>query len=132
MFEISGIDELNKSIYYNKDKLIMLYFGASWCGPCKKLKAKLNDINELKEISNLHVCYLDVDNTNNKNLIEMYNVSSLPTLHFIRLNSNNEIEILNTIIGYDWTGIKFCYDKFNSHVSNVNGQVNKPSQDNEL
>ncbi len=111
MFEISGIDELNKSIYLNKEKLIMLYFGASWCGPCKKLKAKLHNPSEIKEISNLHVCYLDIDDDNNKDLIDMYSVESLPTLYFIKLNNDNEVEILDKIIGYDWVGIKFAYDK---------------------
>jgi thiol:disulfide interchange protein len=113
MFEISGIEELNKSIYINKNKLIMLYFGASWCGPCKKLKLKLHDPTEIEEISNMHVCYLDIDNESNRELVEMYNVESLPTIYFIKLNEENEVDILHTIIGYDWVGIKFAYNKFN-------------------
>ena len=24
--------------FQNKDKIILLYFGAKWCGPCKNLK----------------------------------------------------------------------------------------------
>ncbi len=116
MFEISGIDELNQSIYLNKDKIIMLYFGASWCGPCKKLKSKLHDPKELSEINNLHVCYLDIDDENNKEIVDMYSVESLPTLHFIKLNERNEVEILNTIVGYDWVGIKFAYNKLTNIV----------------
>ena len=114
MFEISGIEELNESIYLNKNKLIMLYFGASWCGPCKKLKAKLYDPIVLEEISNMHICYLDIDNDSNNELVEIYNVESLPTIHFIKLNDDNEVEILNTVIGYDWDSIKSAYNQFSN------------------
>jgi thioredoxin 1 len=115
MFEISGIEELNKSIYFNKNKLIMLYFGSSWCGPCKKLKSRLHDPKEMEEISNMHICYLDIEDENNSELIDMYNVESLPTIYFIKLNEENEVEILKKIIGYDWVGIKIAYSNFNSY-----------------
>ena len=43
MIEIRGYDELNKKLWENKDsdQVMMLYFGTSWCGPCKKLKEKI-------------------------------------------------------------------------------------------
>jgi thiol-disulfide isomerase/thioredoxin len=116
MFEILGIEELNKSIYLNKDKLIMLYFGALWCGPCKKLKATLSNPTEIEKISNMYICYLDIDNDNNKELVEIYNVESLPTIHFIKLNDDNEVEILDTVIGYDWDSIKSAYNEFSNNL----------------
>ena len=42
MIEVLGYDEVNKQIWENKDKPIVLYFGTSWCGPCKQLKDKIN------------------------------------------------------------------------------------------
>jgi thiol:disulfide interchange protein len=116
MNEISGIKQLNETIYLNKDKVIMLYFGALWCGPCKKLKNKLSDPEEVSEMKDLFTCYLDVDNEDNKEIFEMYDVENLPTLFFINLNDKNEIEILNKIIGYDWSGIRFTYDKVKNKV----------------
>ena len=110
MNEIIGIEELNQAIYLNKTKIIMLYFGAIWCGPCKKLKNKLSNPQELIEMEDLFTCYLDIDNENNNQIVEMYDVECLPTLFFIHLNNNNEIEILHKIIGYDWSGIKLAYD----------------------
>ena len=116
MNEIVGIDQLNLYIYLNKKKIIMLYFGAIWCNPCKKLKNKLNDPQELIEMQDLCTCYLDIDNENNKEIVEIYDVVILPTLFFINLNNDNEIEILHKIVGYDWVGIKFTYDKIKNTV----------------
>ena len=116
MNEIIGIEQLNEIIYLNKKKVIMLYFGAIWCSPCKKLKNKLSDPRELIDMKDLVTCYIDVDNENNKNIVEIYNVENLPTLFFIDLNEHNNIDILHNIIGYDWTNIKFTYDKIKKKV----------------
>ena len=111
MFIISSINDLDNFIYTNKDKVIMLYFGAIWCGPCKKLKNKLSDKNELVSMQDLSICYIDIDLEENKDIIDIYNIINLPTIFFINLNKNNEVEILDNIIGYDWVGIQFAYDK---------------------
>ena len=111
MFNISCMDELNKFIYEYRNKVIMLYFGALWCGPCKKLKEKLSDKSELINMQELAICYIDIELEENKEIIDIYNVTNLPTIFFIDLNKNNEVEILDNIIGYDWIGIQFAYDK---------------------
>jgi thiol-disulfide isomerase/thioredoxin len=113
MNEIIGIDQLNENIYLNKEKIIMLYFGAEWCGPCKQLKKKLLNQNEMKD---LYICYIDVDEDENKEIVEIYEVNNLPTMFFINLNEDNEIEVLNKIIGYDWIGINFAYNKIKNKV----------------
>ena len=111
MHEIVGIEHINNVIYDNKDNLILLYFGAIWCGPCKKLKNKMEDESELIEIKNLVICYIDIDNNANDELIKIYEVKNIPTLFFIKINENNEVHILHKIIGYDWIGIKFTYNQ---------------------
>jgi thiol:disulfide interchange protein len=116
MNEIIGISQLNEIIYLNKNKIIMLYFGALWCGPCKNLKSKLSDEHELIEMKDLFTCYLDIDNQDNQEIFDIYDVKNLPTLFFINLNEKNEIEILNKIIGYDWMGIRFTYDKIKNKL----------------
>lgn len=109
MENIVGIEKLNESIYLNKNKLILLYFGSSWCGPCKKLKTKLLDQSEMIEMPKLCVLFIDIDEQENKQLIDIYDVVNIPTLYFITLKDNNEVEVLHKIIGYDWMGIKFTY-----------------------
>jgi thiol-disulfide isomerase/thioredoxin len=87
MLIISSINDLDNFIYTNKDKVIMLYFGAIWCGPCKQLKNKLSDKNELVYMQDLSICYIDIDLEENKEIIDIYNVTNLPTIFFINLNS---------------------------------------------
>lgn len=110
MLEINGIDELDNFLLTNKTNVICLYFGASWCGPCKKLKSKIVDKDNLNEMPLLSVCYIDVDNGLNQEIIDIYSVENLPTQIFITIN-NNSVELFDKIIGYDWIGFKMMYEK---------------------
>jgi thiol-disulfide isomerase/thioredoxin len=111
MIEINGINELDNFILNNNDKIICLYFGAPWCGPCKKLKLKIEDEGNLKEMPLLAICHIDVDNDLNKDIIDIYEVTNLPTQIFIIINKKNHIKIFDKIIGYDWIGFKMMYEK---------------------
>lgn len=68
----------------------VLYFTASWCNPCKKVRPIVEELTA--ELDNVIINIVDVDN--NIDLAKQYNVTSIPT--FILLN--NEIEI-NRIFG---------------------------------
>ena len=51
----------------------ILFFNASWCGPCKQMKPHIDElISEGYQIQ-------DVDIDRNKDLAEQYNVRSVPT-----------------------------------------------------
>lgn len=53
----------------------VIYFSASWCGPCKMFKPILQQVSsELGTFVN----YVDVDQNPEK--VSQYNVSSVPTL----------------------------------------------------
>lgn len=53
----------------------VLYFSATWCGPCKMFKPVLQQVTaELGTFVN----YVDVDQ--NSDLVRKYNISSVPTL----------------------------------------------------
>lgn len=67
-----------------KDEII--YFGATWCGPCKIVKATL------KELSGIAIQYLDIEK--HVDLANKYNVSSVPTLLIFR---NGELK--NRFVG---------------------------------
>ena len=87
MFKVCGIDELDEFIIYssNNNKVIMLYFGADWCGPCKQLKEKLRNDETQEMMPNLSVCFIDVDDPLNEELVSKYKVSILPTQIFVKL-----------------------------------------------
>ena len=80
---ILGIQELNQEIQNNLDKSILLVFTASWCGPCQKLKQHLNSTDETSSIRRLSdklmILYIDVDEDENAELTEIYNVTGMPT-----------------------------------------------------
>jgi thiol-disulfide isomerase/thioredoxin len=112
MIVIDGLDELDNFILDNDNKTIMLYFGAVWCGPCNKLKDRIDNDETKLEMPNLVVGYIDIDNDNNANICTNYKVKLLPTIVFIKLE-NFEVKIIDRVDGYDWIKIVMTYNKIN-------------------
>ena len=119
MYSVNNLDSLDKNIWNNRDKIIMLYFGASWCGPCEQLKSRLCDDNYMKEMPLLHVIYLDIDLEELKEINEKYSISSLPTQILILLDTNKIVE-LDRIEGYDWIKLKMLYTKIANLIDDNN------------
>jgi len=58
-----------------KDKLVMVYFNASWCVPCIKLKPVISELeNDSKE--NCEILQINTDD--NPQVAEHYEINSLP------------------------------------------------------
>lgn len=108
MHNIESIKELDSFIIENSLNVIMLYFGASWCGPCNSLKEKLMCNESNLRLPKLKVCYIDVDINND--ISTMYKIKSLPTQIFVKLNDIKVI-IVSKIEGYDYTKLLLEYDK---------------------
>ena len=110
MIEIKGYDELNKNLWENKEggQIMMLYFGTSWCGPCKRLKEKI--LEETTELKNMLCLYIDCDDEENEQICEDWKVESLPTQIFVHLNDNNVVKD-EKIEGYDWIKLIMSYNK---------------------
>lgn len=108
---INGVDELDDFILENADKVILLYFGADWCGPCKLLKQKLAEPETHQLMPNLVVAYLDVDDETNGELVNRYKIGSLPTQVFIKLDKNKVVPV-GRIQGFDFTKLKLEYEKY--------------------
>jgi thiol-disulfide isomerase/thioredoxin len=109
MEEIIGLDILDEFILNNQDKHIILFFGAIWCGPCKKLKNNIMEIKEIIDNKNCILCYIDVDNELNSDITSKYKINFLPTQIFINLIQKNnciKININNRIDGYDYTKLE--------------------------
>ena len=65
----------------NTDKLVLVDFFATWCGPCKMLSPIISEI--ANEYSNsVKVCKVNVDE--NQGLVLKYNIMSVPTLIFLK------------------------------------------------
>ncbi len=112
MIDIVGVDNLDEFIIEQneKKKVIMLYFGAEWCGPCKQLKKRLAEKESKTSMPDLVVGHLDVDEELNGKLVKRYKVNSLPTQILIKLDGSKVVEITR-IEGYDFTKLQLEYDK---------------------
>lgn len=65
----------------NTNSLVIIKCGADWCGPCKLLKPVLE---ELESKTSIKVYDIDVDDEDNSNFVDRFEVKSLPTLLFFR------------------------------------------------
>jgi len=112
MIQINGVDELDEFILDNIDnKVVVLYFGATWCQPCKLLKGKLEEDDTKNMMPKLAVCYLDVDDESNEKLCDQYKAESLPTQVFIKLRNDVVVEV-GRVEGYNFNSLKSEYDKY--------------------
>ena len=75
------IQDDDKSILEDKCYLLF-YFTASWCGPCQKIKPIIEEISKRVDDKILKVCKIDIDN--NSDLVDEYNITSVPTLILIK------------------------------------------------
>ncbi|ALC39052.1 Trx-2 [Drosophila busckii] len=63
------------------DKLVVVDFFATWCGPCKMIAPKLEELAQLHS-EKIVVIKVDVDDC--EDIAMEYNVSSMPTFIFIK------------------------------------------------
>lgn len=123
MITINGIEELEDFIWESKEnnKITVIYFGAVWCGPCEKLKERLNSDETKEEMTNLSVCYVDIDEEDNEEINIKYEVKSLPTQIFISLQGDQIVED-KRIIGYDWINFLTTYHQLNNKMRDGGGE----------
>ena len=88
---ISVDKETFSSEVLQNDKLVLVDFWAEWCGPCKQIAPRLDEISE-KYSETLSVCKVDVDS--NRELALQYNVRSIPSLMIFK-----EGEMIDSLMG---------------------------------
>ncbi len=87
--EIETRTEFNEIVKENK--LTIVDFFATWCGPCRMLAPELHDL--ALEHEELNIVKVDVDKL--PELAGIYYISAVPTLIFFK-----EGKILNQVSGY--------------------------------
>jgi len=101
MLILKDMNELKEFIKENK--LVILLFSATWCGPCKMLKQKI--IEEEEILRGIQIGYVDIDDENFEELVDLYKISSIPTILFVGLDET-EVKEIKRIEGYDWIGLQ--------------------------
>lgn len=75
------------------DKLIMVDFSATWCGPCQMMSPAVSELKkEYEENDKVTIIAVDIDE--NPEICAKYSVMSVPTFLFIKKG-----EVVESIIG---------------------------------
>ena len=89
------------------DKLIIAYFTAKWCGPCKMVSPVVQRIGEEKD----SVVVLKVDVDDCSDISDNCEIDCMPTFIFYK---NNSIEHVEKFSGAD---INLLVQNINNHLS---------------
>lgn len=98
-------DELLSFSNTNPNKLIVLDFKASWCGPCKALLPFLNYLRN--EYPNVIFEEIDIENEDLSSITEKFEIAKVPTLIYMKngavchsIIGTNKENIENTVNEY--------------------------------
>ena len=101
MNEFTEDDDITSVLLENMEKkvLSLLYFTASWCGPCQKIKPFLKELSESLKVEgkyNIEFYMIDIDK--NKEFCDKCNIRSVPTFFIM-----NGKDLLGNLSGADKT-----------------------------
>ena len=86
MREFTENDDIGNILVENMNKkvLSLLYFTASWCGPCQKVYPLLLELsNKLSENEKYNIEFYKVDIDNNEEFSEKCDIRSVPTFYIM-------------------------------------------------
>ena len=89
---------LNKSNFdetISANKVVLVDFWATWCGPCRMLAPVLDQV--AAEVSDVCIAKVDVDE--NQELAQRFNVASIPTLVYFK--NGKVVEMSQGLTGKD-------------------------------
>ncbi|TFK41810.1 thioredoxin-domain-containing protein [Crucibulum laeve] len=77
---LGSVSELNGILSKSKDKLTVIDFHATWCGPCHAIAPTFESLS--KQYKNVNFLKCDVDAA--KDVASCYSVSAMPTFVFLK------------------------------------------------
>ncbi|XP_068988145.1 thioredoxin-2 [Bombus flavifrons] len=100
--QVMNAADLKSQLEKAGDNLVVVDFFATWCGPCKMIAPKLEELS--KEMENVIFLKVDVDEC--EDIASEYEISSMPTFVFIK-NS----KVLETFSGANYDKLKSTIQK---------------------
>ena len=86
MREIKENDNIGEVLVENMNKkvLSLLYFTASWCGPCQKVYPLLNELSDkLSKSGKYNIEFFKIDIDENEEFCEKCDIRSVPTFYIM-------------------------------------------------
>ncbi|KAK8385634.1 hypothetical protein O3P69_016429 [Scylla paramamosain] len=80
VYQVKDKDDFDKQLKEAGQKLVVVDFYATWCGPCKMISPKIQEMSE--QMSD--VVFLKVDVDESEEVAMAYQVSCMPTFIFIK------------------------------------------------
>eukprot|EP00092_Neocalanus_flemingeri_P005489 GFUD01005919.1.p2 GENE.GFUD01005919.1~~GFUD01005919.1.p2 ORF type:complete len:106 (-),score=34.79 GFUD01005919.1:661-978(-) len=77
---VESMDDFNSQLAAAGDKLVVVDFHATWCGPCKMIAPHLQEMSNTME----DVVFLKVDVDECEDIAAKYEISAMPTFIFIK------------------------------------------------
>ena len=99
---IQNADDLQSTLAKAGDTLVVIDFFATWCGPCKMIAPKIEELS--KEMPNIIFLKVDVDECGD--IAAEYEVTSMPTFIFIKGG-----KVLETFAGANYDKLKSTIQK---------------------
>jgi len=99
MKNVKGFEEFKQII--TDDKYILLFFTASWCGPCKKIYPELEELYSKLNTDLIEIYKIQVDDDDNEEICKIYKVDSVPAFFLMK-----DKKCINDLKGADMKGIK--------------------------
>ncbi|XP_013791549.1 thioredoxin-2-like [Limulus polyphemus] len=81
VYTVKDKDDFNAKLEEAGEKLVVVDFYATWCGPCKAMAPQLEKLSVEKKDT---VMFLKVDVDDNEDLSTEYGVSCMPTFIFLK------------------------------------------------
>ena len=72
---LTSFDHVSSTLQHLKDTIVILYFTASWCGPCQRIKPFVQELTV--KYPTMKVFLIDVDNAQDAS--ERFAIKSMPT-----------------------------------------------------
>ncbi|XP_075149309.1 thioredoxin 2 [Haematobia irritans] len=87
VYTVSSKSDFDQQLENAADKLVVVDFYATWCGPCKMIAPRLEELS--KEYAG-KVVFIKVDVDDCEDVAMEYGISSMPTFIFIKNKQNLE------------------------------------------
>lgn len=104
--KVTSISIFNNLIMENKNKILLLKFTASWCGPCQRIKQQYENLS----LEYPDILFTEVDVDEMEDLCQHFNITCMPTFIFLK-SHKTKYEKLERIEGSNINSVKITCNK---------------------